>query len=576
MMKTMRRILVSTAAVALAITAGQAAAQQKLPTNKQLTVGITQEFETFNPLSRQMSASTYMANLTMHPIVAIDAKWQYQCWLCVRIPSIENGGAMIITEGGKKKLTAEWEIKPDAKWGDGKPVTGNDVKLAWELGSSPNVSVGDKDVYTRVEKIAVDAKNPKKFTMTLKEARYDFYQLGTFAVIPAHLEGPIWAKTKTQTGAYEKQTTYVTNPTNPGLYNGPYVIKEIKLGSHVVMERNPTFYAKQANIERVIFKLIPDTATLEANLLAGTIDMISELGMTFDQALAFEKRLGRDKALAQRFNLLFAEGMTYEHLDFNLSNPILADINVRKAMVHAIDRDRLTKALFEGRQKKAIHNVHPRDVYFTEDVTKYDYDMKKAEALLEVAGWKKGADGTRTKDGQKLALVIMTTAQNKSRELVQTYLQAEWKKVGIDVSIKNEPARVFFGETMKKRAFPGIAMYAWVSSPDNPPRSTLHSSQIPTQANGFSGQNFPGWANTTVDKLFDEIVTEFDVNKRKAMMQQILKAYTEEVPVMPLYMRADIAVTPKNLTGFEITGHQFQSTLSIDKWNLETGTKPAE
>ena len=547
----------------------------KAPTNKQLTIGITQEFETFNPLSRQMVASTYMAYLTMHPLVAIDAKWEYRCWLCVRIPTLENGGAKIVTEGGKKKIVADWEIKAEAAWGDGKPVTGHDVKLAWEMGSSPNVSVGDKDVYTRIEKFKVDEKNPKKFTLTFKEARYDYFQLATLAIVPAHIEGPIWAKTKSQTGAYEKQTAYVTNSTNPGLYLGPYVIKEIKLGSHVVLERNPKFYGKPANIERIIFKLIPDTATLEANLLAGTIDMIGELGMTFDQALAFEKRLAKDKNLASRFNLHFADGMTYEHLDFNLDNEILKDVNVRKAMMYAIDRDRLVKALFEGRQKKALHNIHPRDVYMTEDVVKYEYDVKKAEALLEVAGWKKGSDGIRVKDGKRLATVIMTTAQNKSRELVQTFLQAEWKKVGIEVTIRNEPARVFFGETMKKRAFPGVAMYAWMSSPDNPPRSTLHSSQIPTQQNGWSGQNFPGWRNATVDKLFDDIVTEFDVNKRKQMMQQILKAYTDELPVMPLYIRAEIAVTPKNLTGFEITGHQFYSTLVGETWNLEAGSKPS-
>jgi peptide/nickel transport system substrate-binding protein len=453
-MKNLRPLLI-TLGFALSIFAG-AEAQAK----KQLTIGITQEFENLNPIISQMAASSYIYYTVGHPIASIDADWKWQCWLCTSMPSLENKKARRVKVGGKDKIVAEWEIKENAKWGDGTPVTGHDVRLSWEIGKSPNVSVGSKDIWERVEKVEVDAKNPKKFTLTFQEARYDFYQLGTFFVIPAHIEGPVWEKTKGEVGAYEKQSKYTTEPTNPGLYSGPFVVKEIKLGSHVVVERNPHFYGSPAKFERLVFRLIPNTQTLEANLLSGTIDMVSELGMSFDQALAFEKRVKGNRNLSNRFDVQFRDGMVYEHIDFNLRNPIVKDLKVRQALLYGVDRGRLVEALFEGRQKVALHNIHPLDVYYTDKVEKYDYNPEKAKELLDQAGWKVGAGGIRHKNGERLTLTLMTTAQNKTRELVQVYLQEEWKKIGVDIQIRNEPARVFFGETVRKAAYPHLAMYA--------------------------------------------------------------------------------------------------------------------
>ena len=118
-------------------------------------------------------------------------------------------------------------------------------------------------------------------------------------------------------------------------------------------------------------------------------------------------------------------------------------------------------------------------MYHSKDVAIYEYDPKKAADLLEASGWKKVGDGYRYKDGQRLSLVFMTTAQDKTRELVQVYLQEQWKKVGVEIKIKNEPARVFFGETIRKVKYPALAMFAWASEPDSPPRSTLHSNHTP-------------------------------------------------------------------------------------------------
>jgi peptide/nickel transport system substrate-binding protein len=216
--------------------------------------------------------------------------------------------------------------------------------------------------------------------------------------------------------------------------------------------------------------------------------------------------------------------------------------------------------------------VAPLDPWFTNDpkkITIYPYNKRQAIRLLEEAGWKLGKDGIREKDGQKLSFVFMTTAGNKTREMVQTFLQQQWKAVGIDVVIKNEPARVLFSETTKKRKYSGMVMYAWVSSPENNPRSTLSCASIPTEKNGWSGQNYVGFCDKELDKVIDQIDTEFDQKKRIELAHKILKIYTEEAIVIPLYYRADVAVTPANLKGFQLPGHMFAETNFIENWKFE-------
>ena len=540
-----------------------------VPTNAELKIGISQEFENMNPLIMSMAATTYMYRMVGRTLSTLnaDAKWVPQ--LAKDIPSLEKGTAKIIEQNGKKKVVAVWEILDNAKWGDGVPVTCADFDLSRRIAGSNNVSIAEKETFTQVEKIEWDKSNPKKCTFTYDKVRWDFYQLGNFAPLPKHLEESIFEANKNQKEGYEKNSNYVKNPTNTGLYNGPYLITDVKLGDHVSLAPNPNFYGEAPKIKKIIVKLIPNTGTMEANLRSGTIDMISSIGLQLDQAIALEKKVASESL---PYDVSFMPSVTYEHIDLNLDNPILKDLNVRKALLHAINREDLVKALFEGKQIAAAHFIAPKDSWYTSDpkfVTTYRYSKREAQKILDEAGWKMGADGYRSKNGKKLSLVFMTTAGNKTRELVQVYLQEQWKQAGIEVIIKNEPARNFFGETMKKRKYGAMAMYAWVSSPESNPRSSLHSKAIPTAKNGFSGQNNPGWSNAEVDSTLDQLDVEMNAKKRAELAWNLQKLYSTELPVLPLFYRSDIAVTPKNLKNHRLTGHQFHETNEIEKWVLK-------
>ncbi len=546
----------------------QSSAQAAL-SNSEFKIGISQEFENFNPLIMTMSATTYMYSMVGRALVTMDANGKWVTQLAKSIPSMENGGAKFITVGGKKTVQANWELLETARWSDGTPVVCDDFKFAREVAANPTVSVGSKETYTQVEKIEWDPKTPQKCVFTYDKSRWDFNQMAQFYPLPRHIEEPVYKQWGSKKEGYETNSNYSKNPTMPGLFNGPYVIQEVKLGSHVTFVPNKYFYGQPPKIQKIIVKLISNTEVLEVNLRSQNIDAVSTLGFTFDQALNFEKKV---KAENLPYDVEFRPSLTYEHIDLNLDHPILSDVKVRKALVTAINREELVKALFAGKQTVAIHNLAPIDPWYSDDpkkITLYPYSKREAAKLLDEAGWKIGEGGYRFKDGKKLQLQFMTTAGNKIRETVQAYLQSQWKAVGIDVVIKNEPARVFFGETTKKRKFGAMAMYAWTSSPESSPKPNFHSSQIPTAKNGFSGQNYPGWKNPKVDELCDKVDSEFDFKKRVVLGQEFLKYYTDEVPAIPLYYRSDISVTPKILKNFKLTGHQFAETNEVEKWEIK-------
>ncbi len=541
------------------------------PTNAELKIGIAQEFENLNPLVMSMVATTYIYRMVGRSLIQLDEHSQWRPQLAVEIPTLENGLAQLYEEDGRQWIEADWKIEPDATWGDGTPLTCRDFRFSWQVAQNEFVGVPNIDLYRQIEDIVVDPDDPKRCRFVYREARWNFNRLHQFYPLPEHLERPVFERYSDQPEGYEQNSLFSRDPTNPGLYHGPYRIVRIGLGSHVVLERNPTFYGDPAHIDRIVILLIPNTGTLEANLRAGSIDMVSQLGMTFDQALAFANRV---EAQDLPYQVNFTPGLLYEHLDLNLDNLFLEDLNVRRALVHAIDREGLTEALFESLQPAALHNIAPLDPWFTDDperIVIYRHSRRLANQLLDEAGLELRPDGFRyDADGRRFRLRLSTTAGNKVRELVQIYLQDQWRSIGIDVRIQNDPARVFFGQTMRRREFEGVAMYAWSSSPENNPRSTLHSDFIPTEENGWSGQNYPGWSNPRVDELITALDEEFDAERRLDIIHEILWHYTYEVPVIPLYYRSDVSVLPANLTGYIDTGHQISAANHVERWRLLT------
>ncbi len=524
----------------------------------QLTIGITQFPSTLHPNIDSMLAKTYVLGMARRPFTVYDHDWNLVCMLCTELPSLENGGAAIeALPEDKRGIAVTYTIHPQATWGDGVPVTTRDVTFTWEVGRDPRSGVASQEGYRRI--LEIEAKDAKTFTLHMDRVTFDYAALNDFHLLPEHLERKIFEANPAE---YRHRTTFDTDPTNPGLFFGPYRIVQVSRGSHVVLEPNPTWWGKRPEFKRIVVKTIENTAALEANLLSGEVDAIAgEMGLSLDQALAFEKRHG------DRFAIIYKPGLIYEHMDLNLDNPLFKDKRLRQALILGIDRKAISQQLFAHKQPVADTNVNPLDWVYDPSAPSYPYDPTLAARLLDDAGWRIGPDGIRRNaEGERLSFELMTTAGNRSRELVQQVLRSQWRTLGIDVRIRNEPARVFFGETVTRRKFAGLAMYAWISSPEGVPRSTLHSKEIPSAENGWSGQNYMGYDNPEMDKLLGAIEVELDRGKRKALWSRLQHLYGDELPAIPLYFRADAHILPKWLKGVRPTGHQYPSTLWVEEW----------
>jgi peptide/nickel transport system substrate-binding protein len=524
----------------------------------ELVLAMTQTPGTWNPLISAMLAKSLISNMTARPLTAWNADWKLVCLVCTELPTIENGKARVIDlPGGKKGMEVDIEMR-DLRWGDGVPVTAKDVAFTLEVGKHPLSGVASSEGYKRILKL--DAKDDRHFTMTIDRVTFDYNSIG-LNLVPAHIEKPIFDANPAE---YRNKTAFDTAPTNPGLAFGPYRIVEVVPGSRVTLEQNSSWTGEKPHFKRIVVKIIENTAALEANLLSGNVDyVLGELGLSLDQVLAFEKR-HKDK-----YDFIYKPALIYEHIDTKLDNKLLADVRVRRAILMAIDRKAISDKLFEGKQPVADGPVSPLDPMFSPGARHYAYDAAAARKLLDEAGFTDLRNGVRhNAQGERFSLEITTTAGNRVRELVAQVIQSQLRQVGIEVRIKAEPPRIF-SEALNRRQFSGLAMYAWVEQPEGVPRSTLHSEEIPSAENGWSGQNYPGYRNPEMDKALDAAERELDAGKRRALFADIQRIHADDLPVLPLFFRVDPFVIPKPLKGVVPTGHLNSSTLWIEQWRWE-------
>jgi peptide/nickel transport system substrate-binding protein len=536
--------------------AGQTAAQ---PPRDTLTIGVTQYPSTLHPNIDSMVAKSYVLGFVRRPVTAWDADWNLVCLLCERLPTLENGGAVReTTPDGRPGLRVTWRLREGLRWGDGTPITTEDLRFAWEAGREAASGFGGAEFYrSAYEFLAEDARS---FTLRFDRITFEFASLGDFQPLPAHIERARW---RADPRAYRTRTAYDTEPTNPGLWNGPFRVAAVQPGAAITLERNPHWSGPTApHFRRIGVRTVESTPALEAQLLAGQLDMVAgELGLPVEQASALQRRH------ANRFRVAYRSGLTYEHLDLNADVPALADRRVRQALLLALDRERIVAQLFEGRQTVAHTSVNPLDWIHDPEVRRWPFDAARAQALLAEAGWTPGPDGVRRNAaGERLSLELMTTAGNRSREATQQVIQAMWRAVGVEARIRNEPPRVLFGQTLNRRTFGGAALFAWVSAPESVPRAVLHSDEIPRAERNWSGQNYTGFRNAEMDRLLEDIPQELDRERRRALWRRLQAIYAEELPALPLWFRQDAHVWPVWLEGVRPTGHLNPSSLWAEEW----------
>jgi peptide/nickel transport system substrate-binding protein len=403
-------------------------AQRKAQANKKvLTIGIAQEPDSLFMPFKEMMSSEEVARAGDYSLTRFDENLRITAYAAKEVPSLENGLLEFFKENGVLKMRTTWHIRDDFNWPDGMPLSADDFIFAHKIYTDPNQEIVDRTTVEKVEKME-RGEDKKTLIVTWKEPYAYYHNYHQHEAMPKHLVEPIYNEAPNQL----KKCRFGQAPA----LAGSFTIKEWIPGSHIIVERNP--HAKNDIVpyfDEIIWQVIPETNTLESNLVSGTIDAISPIGISFEQAMQFEKRFKK------QFDFYYTEGMVWEHIDFNLDNPLLKDKRVRQALAYGCDREGIAKALFFGRQPVAHGTEPPKSIYFNPRVKKYNYNKALAQKLLDEAGFLLPKGKTvREKDGKPLRLSIMTTSGNKTRERIEQLLQSEWGEIGVDIQIKNEPA----------------------------------------------------------------------------------------------------------------------------------------
>lgn len=476
-----------------------------------------------------------------------DDKWKLYTDVAMKIPTIKDGDWALLP-GKKMKVT--FKLKNTYKWHDGKPVTAEDFVWTLRMRKNPSTPVVSRFVDNKIDNVL--APDPYTIAFQYNEI-YAYANLDPFQVLPAHVLRPIYNRDPAQVD----KAPFARAP----LGCGPYKFVQWSAGNFIELEASPQTYggAAKPTIKNLTFKFILDATVMTANLVAGDADATITNNLSLEQLDEINRRA------AGRMATFYTEGLVWEHFDYNLDDPWLKDKRVRWAIAHAIDRESMAKALFQGRQPVAHTFFGPKHFAYNPNVKKYAYDPARAKQLLAEAGFTPGADGIlRDASGKRFEISIMTTAGNTVREQVEVIIKEQLKAVGIDLKIDNRPASVLFGQVTTRRTYPHLVMYAWVSSPTSHFRTIWHSKDIPTAANNYVGQNTPGYKNSDVDKLLEQAEEELDETKRAAILKKVQELWAEDLPSFPLFFRLELNAAKQNLKNYKPRG------IGTTTWNAES------
>jgi peptide/nickel transport system substrate-binding protein len=510
-------------------------------------------------------------------------------FLAETTPTIENGGAYYVGDGADRRLEVAFDMRRDVRWSDGTPITGHDVKFAWELMMNPDYPVPDRVTEQKVASMEVidDYRVVIRF-MTQNEAR-DAAANGRNVTGP--LPAPAFAEFATQNGPVLDPDYYKDWPAFPrhviqpiidaagvaGLAQhnitraplgvGPFKVTQWVPGQFIITEAVPGYFLGAPRANSLVFRFFSDVNAILAQAATGEVDIVDSESLTEFNAPDLTRLESQ-----RRIRAIYTPGTTWEHVDLNLDNRHLSDARVRKAIAHAINRQLIVDRVLNGKTT-VIHSWSPAWRWdYNPEVTKYDYNPQKAKDLLKEAGYTAGRDGILVKDGQRLALKYQTTPV-QVRQLVSQIVQANLKEVGIEINLEYVPATEYFAAGDNPGPLWGrrfeMGQYAWVAEDDPAGTKNIYgSSGIPSRENSYVGQNFPGFRDPRNDQLLADSENTLDQEARRAIYADQQKLWADALPAIPLYARANVTAMKRSLQNFRPTPTNTPPTWNAHDWYL--------
>ena len=523
----------------------------------ELRIGVSGEFQPGHPLLPNSEMTGLAYSFSLLPLVSLEKGWTWQCRLCTKLPTQANRGIELFTDKiGLTKIALHLAIPENARWGDGQPITTKDLSFTWQVMQRVPTNFRTSPALLEIEDLVVRPKEQHHFTIILRSVSDPYPILNSFFVLSQHLEQPIVDKEKW--GAYFSNSLYVKEATQPGLYNGPFLVQGLSADKLTLIRNSSALFTPK--LDKVSVQFFDSFRLLSQALTSSKLDLVSGLPVWDDVFNLIDTLAKTDSAL----KLVRNDSSYYEHIDFNLQNPLFQDTSVRKALAYAINKEFILSTLTKNWTVPAVSPVHPGDRFFSEKVAFYEYAPKKAQKLLAHSDWNPNPDGLRTKRTRALAFEVLTI-DDPWRIKIAQYLVQAWKNIGAQVTIKTLPLGEF-REKIAKRHFSGAALYAWDLSPLKNKRSLFHSSAIPSLSNQYSGQNVTGWINAKVDDTLAKLHISFNDTERQNLMATLQREYTGELPGIPLFFREEISLIPKPLRVFTAPLLNAQLGLAAAYW----------
>lgn len=480
------------------------------------------------------------------PLAGWDNDGNLVAALAAEIPSKQNGG--VSPDGA----TVTWKLKRNVKWHDGKPFTADDVVFTWEYAADPATSATTIGSYKDIKVAKIDDYTVKVDYGAPTPFWADPYVGVAGMIIPKH----VFAEFK---GAKSREAPANLKPVG----TGPYKFVDFKPGDIVLGERFADYHvANQPHFDTIEVKGGGDAVSAaRAVLQTGEYDYAWNMQVE-DEVLKRMETGGRGKVLAVTSgNIEFITLNTTdpwtevdgERSSIKTKHPTLTDPAVRQAINLLIDRDSIQKFIY-GRGGVATASFVNVPAMFKSKKLKYEFSIDKANKILDDAGYKRGADGVREKDGKKLKYVYQTSI-NAPRQKCQAIIKQACQRAGIELELKSVTATVFFSSDFANpdtytKLYCDMEMYTTTQSQPDPERflNQFTTAELANKENKWQGRNVSRFRSSEVDELHKGAQKELDPAKRAAMLIRIDEIVCEANVILPLLARTRVAACSNTLT----------------------------
>ena len=569
-MRMLKTFLLAGAATGLALSAAMADGHAKRGADGQLNIVYWQAPSTLNPYLSGGTKDIEAASLIIEPLAKYDETGSMVPALVDEIPTVENGGV----SADLKSIT--WKLKEGLKWSDGSPVTASDGVFTWKYCTDPAGGCAQLSQFQDVENM--EAVDDRTLKITFSKAKPFPYGPLVGGQSPLIQE----AQFKDCMGAKAPECT----DQNFGpIGTGPFVVTEFKANDVIQYKANDNYRdpAKPA-FSNVLFKGGGDAAAAARAVL--------ETG-EFDYAwnLQVEPEILTQMSAAGKGMVVSSFGTSVERMMINQTNPdaslgdkrstvegdkhpFLSDATVVRALSLAIDRSILVEAGY-GSAGQVTCNVLPAPTVYASTANDEckTQNVELANKLLDDAGWARGGDGVRAKDGVRLS-VLYQTSTNGVRQGTQALVKQMWQAIGVETELRNLDASVFFGgdpsspDTYQK-FYADIEMYTNNFNGTDPEKymGNWLCNDIPSPKNGWQGSNIQRYCSDEYDALVAELAKTAELSKRAELAKKMNDLLVQSGSIIPLIHRGGVSAHANTLEGVKM--NEWDSEL----WNAADWTR---